>query len=298
MWFFGKHDAQPALEGPSTGHTAAAPSSSAAAGAAVGAAAGTTVHHHADDNITLTVEQPPDGFWVSLRLLARIPLPPDEVYEILTAPDNAKYFRSIKALRNRRVVSDTANGARQEIEVDQVGRWRFGPFGGSFSVRLAVTQDRRRHTMDFRLIPTCGAFMSDFSGGWRIQPYDADALEEMTAGHPKHWGPLHGMRRALHRLEDQLTGRHANSSLVELRQCVAPKMVPPHPLDRVLKKVTARQVRTVMEDLLAEAERRNAERTKRREEEQRAADRAALETHIKRLTSSETEKTLKKHGKH
>lgn len=266
MWFRGRAPPPPVLEAP----PAAVP--------------GTTIEHHADDNITLTVEQPPDGFWVSLRLLARVPLPPDEVYDILTAPDNARYFRSIKAQRNRRVLANTAGGARQEIEVDQVGRWRFGPFGGSFSVRLAVDQDRRRHTMDFRLIPARGSFMHDFSGGWRIQPYDADALEEM--GHPgRHWGPLHGVRRALHRLEDQLAGRHAGSSLVELRQCVAPALLPPPPLDRVLKKITVRQVRTVMEDLLAEADRRNAERAKSIEAKQREGDKAALETHIKRLTS-------------
>lgn len=57
----------------------------------------TTVEHWRDENITLTVEQPRDGFWNSISLWARVPLPPNEVYEILTDPHNHKYFRSIKA---------------------------------------------------------------------------------------------------------------------------------------------------------------------------------------------------------
>jgi hypothetical protein len=46
-------------------------------------------------------------------------------------------------MRNRKVLSDDGHG-RQEVEVEQVGRWRFGPFKGSFAVKLLVTQDKRK----------------------------------------------------------------------------------------------------------------------------------------------------------
>lgn len=239
-----------------------------------------TVEHHKDENITVTVEQPPDGFWVSLKLIGRIPLPPEEVFDILTDPDNHKIFRSVKAHHNRKLIADDGRG-RQEVEVEQVGRWRFGPFAGSFKVHLRVFQDRQEGCMGFRLAPTTRgpSFMKDFSGTWKIRPYNQDSLDEMVNYPGKHWGPLHNMRKALHHFEDKITGRHADSSLVELRQCVAPAMLPPPPLDRVLKKVTLRQVRTVMEDLFLEADRRNAQKARERKE----ADERALESHIKAL---------------
>ena len=53
---------------------------------------------------------------------------------------------------------------------------------------------------------------------------------------------------------------------MRLHQCVAPAAVPPPPLDQWLKKITAAQVRTVMEDLIKEADRRNDSRKNERKE--------------------------------
>ena len=242
-----------------------------------------TTEHHKDDKITVTVEQPPDGFWVSLKLIGRIPLPPEEVYEILTDPDNHKIFRSVKAHNNRKLIADNGHG-RQEVEVEQVGLWRFGPFSGSFKVNLQVLQDRREGFMGFKLAPGRSTpFMKDFSGTWKIQPYNQDSLDEMVNFPGKHWGPFHNMRKALHHFEDKIAGKHADSSLVELRQCVAPAMVPPPPLDRVLKKVTLRQVRTVMDDLFKEADRRNARKAREKKDQEATDEKRALESHIKTI---------------
>lgn len=163
-----------------------------------------SVEHFKDDRISIRVEQPPEGFWVSLTLVARIPLSPDEVFGLLTNPENSKIFRGIKAVPSRRVISDDGRG-RQEVEVEQVGQWRFGPLRGSFAVKLLVMQDRRHHKVAFRLAPTRKtAFMKDFSGVWEIQPYNKDSLDEMVRFPHKHWGPLHEMQKALHRFEVRL----------------------------------------------------------------------------------------------
>ena len=243
-------------------------------------ATNTSYEHHRDDNIILSVEQPPDGFWVSIRLLARVPLPPEEVFAILTDPNNHRYFRSIKSMKNRKLIQSDGHG-KQLVEVEQVGRWRFGLFSGTFSVKLAVSEDKKQHAVGFRLLPRPHSFMRDFSGQWKVQPYNIDTYDQLVAhplDHQKHaWSPWHSMRNAIHQLEDTLTGKHANSSLVELRQCVAPAILPPPPLDKILKKITVAQVKTVMVDLLAEAKKRNNSSGKGDDEEQRR-----LEYHITR----------------
>ena len=43
--------------------------------------------------------------------------------------------------------------------------------------------------------------MKDFTGGWTIQPYNEDSMDEMVRFPQRHWGPLHGVAKALHRLE-------------------------------------------------------------------------------------------------
>jgi hypothetical protein len=130
------------------------------------------------------------------------------------------------------------------------------------------------------------AAMKDFTGGWVIRPYNADNVEEMITFPGRHWGPLHNLKKAFHEIEDTLTGKHANSSIVELKQSVAPGIMPPKALEGILIKLTARQVRTIMEDLLSEADRRNKEKARvAKEEKQRRENdgKRSLESHIRKL---------------
>lgn len=244
------------------------------------------VLNHQDENILLTVEAPPRGFFCSIKLLARIPLPPEEVYGILVDPENYKIFRSVKKVRNRRVLWDDKHG-KEEVEVEQVGQWRFGPFKGSFNVHLKVNQDRNKKTMDFKLADKVQRpYMKDFTGGWVIKPYNSDNVDEMITFPGRHWGPLHNLKKAFHEFEDALTGKHANSSIVELRQSVAPGLKPPKAFEGLLIGLAAKQVRTIMEDLLNEADRRNKEKARivKEEKNQREKDEIkALESHVRSI---------------
>lgn len=181
-------------------------------------------------------------------------------------------------MTNRKVVSDDGHG-RQEVSVTQVGRWRFGPFKGTFTVNLAVTQDRKHGTVDFKLVPAHGGFMKNFTGSWTVAPYNEDSLDELVRYPGRHWGPIHGFKKAIHHLEEAVGVKHPEGSLVQLRQCVAPSILPPPPFDKMLRKITTAQVRLVMEDLLAEAERRNAERRQKGG----SGDPQALESHVRKL---------------
>jgi len=50
------------------------------------------------------------------------------------------------------------------------------------------------------------------------------------------------------------------TSVVELEQSMAPAIIPPAPLAGIIRKISAAQIRHIMEDLRKEAERRIEER--------------------------------------
>lgn len=54
--------------------------------------------------------------------------------------------------------------------------------------------------------------------------------------------PLHRLQSSLHRLEERVRGRQASQSLVRLRQSLAPALVPPPPLDKIIVRIAAKQV--------------------------------------------------------
>jgi len=206
-----------------------------------------------DDSLSVEIEQPKDGFFCSVKVLGKIPLPPKEVFDILTNPDNKRVFRSIKRVNYRKVLKDNGHG-KKTIEVEHVGRWRFGPIRSEFVVRMNVFQDRNRGKIKFKLLKS--SLMKDFSGEWTIEPYDKDSLDELVKYPGKKWGPMHQFSKAVHRFEESLWHTRTDS-LVQLRQSVQPRLLPPPPLDRVLKQITLAQVRTIMQDLLDETHRAN-----------------------------------------
>jgi len=101
---------------------------------------------------------------------------------------------------------------------------------------------------------------------------------EQHKDHHRH-GPLHVIHGAFRHLEGHLFHnsnhyhRHHNgnllaavppmkpeTSVVELEQSMAPAIIPPAPLAGIIRKISAAQIRHIMEDLRKEAERRIEER--------------------------------------
>lgn len=62
-----------------------------------------------------------------------VPLDPDGVYDILTDPNNHRVFKHIKEVTYRKVLENDGN--RLLVELEQLGRWQFLVFSGSFSSR-------------------------------------------------------------------------------------------------------------------------------------------------------------------
>ena len=208
----------------------------------------------------MTIEQPAKGFFCTLKAVTKVDLPPRSVFDILTSSENpTEVFKSIKRVNYRKPISDDGNG-RKKTEVEHVGVWRFGPIKGEFIVRMMVTQDRNRGRIKFKLLKS--SLMKDFSGEWLIEPYDEDSLDEMVRYPGRQWGWGHAFKKAVHRFEEGVFGG-SGKSLVQLKQSVQPRFLPPPPLDRVLKQITLWQVKAIVRDLNEEAARVKEGKSKR-----------------------------------
>lgn len=203
----------------------------------------------------VTVEKPAAGCLCTLSMLAKVPLGPDELYELLVDPVQCmRIFKSLKRVHHRRVLSDDGAGNR-EVEVDQTGAWRFLCFRGAFTVRMVVEQRRADRTIRFRLARP--GFMKQFSGTWQIRPFDNASLDQLVNQHSPT--PLHRLQSSLRAVEASLgLGGSREESLVQLQQSIAPAFVPPKAVARAMQRIAANQISKIMGDLQAEVQRINS----------------------------------------
>ncbi|EFN53317.1 hypothetical protein CHLNCDRAFT_137004 [Chlorella variabilis] len=214
------------------------------------------------------VEKPAAGYLCTLSMFARVPLPPDQLFELLVSPDDCKrIFKSLKNVHHRRVLADDGHGNRT-VEVDQTGSWRFLMFRGSFTVRMIVEQRRADRMIHFRLARS--GFMRDFSGTWVVRPFGNTSLDQLVNRHNPT--PLHRLQasRGRHkarrggasglRAVEQTLGLagQQQESLVQLQQSIAPALAPPAAVTRLLQRIAAKQITKIMTDLQVEARRINS----------------------------------------
>ncbi|KAL4458976.1 hypothetical protein ABPG75_013841 [Micractinium tetrahymenae] len=186
----------------------------------------------------VAVEKPAAGCLCTLSMVAKVPLGPDELYDLLVDPEQCmRVFKSLKRVHHRRVLSDDGAGNR-EVEVDQTGAWRFLCFRGSFTVRMIVEQRRSERTIRFRLARS--GFMRQFSGTWQIRPFDNASLDALVNHHSPT--PLHRLQSSLRAVEASLgLGGAREESLVQLQQSIAPAFPPPRTVARALQRIAANQ---------------------------------------------------------
>ncbi|KAK9908444.1 hypothetical protein WJX75_007990 [Coccomyxa subellipsoidea] len=194
---------------------------------------------------------------MKVALQAKVDLPPEEVYEILTAPDNAAVFKGIKKVPYRKVLEDDGRG-KQKVEVEQLAAWKLLMFSGSFSTRLYVFQDKRRGIVKFRLARP--GLMKDFAGMWRVQPYTSDAIGALSGSgqaDAQSSNPWHSLTSTLN---SYMGDRKAKSTLVTLEQSLEPAVRPPKPLEGLVKGIAVAQLQGLLTDLRLEVPRMKAGR--------------------------------------
>ncbi|CAM6106367.1 unnamed protein product [Calypogeia fissa] len=191
----------------------------------------------------VTVSEP-SGSFCQLDSRFSVPLPPDDVYEIIIDPNNRRVFKNVKEVTYRKVLEDDGN--RQLVEVEQLGRWRFLIFNGVFTCRVKVEQNRQEHSMRYNLAQQ--GMMEKFMGSWKIDPqYEEDA--DSTSSNASSSGESSFTSETVEKARKcRLTG-----SWVTLHQMVQPAFVPPWPLKGYVRGVCGQIVQDVCVDLQLEA---------------------------------------------
>mmetsp|Transcript_42417 Transcript_42417/g.108517 ORF Transcript_42417/g.108517 Transcript_42417/m.108517 type:complete len:251 (-) Transcript_42417:32-784(-) len=213
------------------------------------------------DGTTFVVVTQPAGFLLKVELVAKVDLSPRQIFDILVDPHNERVFRTIKGETLRRTVKRV--GHKRLVEVEQVSDWRFLLFRGHISTRLLVEEDPKACTLDFKLARR--GVMKDFQGSWRLEPYSPAAYEramQRISGAGERSRPAPPWAGLQASLAGAWPLRRPRSTVITLSQSVAPAHAPP-PLDRLLRGISIRTVRTIVEDLQAEAARINKEEAAR-----------------------------------
>jgi len=173
-----------------------------------------------DEACTIKVTQSP-GFLCHISATASIRIPPKAHWEqCIVHPDNAAIYRHMDRCSFRRVGSTDPTTGIRTVRVAHEASWRFLLFHGTFTTHLHVIEDPTNFSMKFELIPHGSSIVTKFQGVWRIEPHPED---------PSH------------------------SSISYLEQDLALGVWIPPPFDRLLKSISARQVRRIVEDLQKEA---------------------------------------------
>ncbi|KMZ70520.1 hypothetical protein ZOSMA_19G01080 [Zostera marina] len=176
----------------------------------------------------------PKGTLCNLSAEFNVGLPPDAIYNIFIDPGNKRVFKNIKRVVSRNVLFD--DGLRQVVEVEQESIWKFLCWSGTFSVNLVVDQNRRNHTVNFKLVKS--GFMKQFEGYWDLQPISVDEESETLTDYHRH------TRRK---------GRVA--TVVRVDQLVQPSIIPPPPISWYVRGIMVKTIEMLINDLLAEAAR-------------------------------------------
>ena len=135
-------------------------------------------------------------------------------------PDNADIYRHMERCTYRRVQPMQPDNTRTVKGAHEAG-WRFLLFSGKFTTYLNVFEDHTNHIMRFEMIPKGGGVVTKFQGEWKIEPHPHDP----------------------------------NASVSTLEQDIALGVWMPPPLDKLMKSISCRQVRRIVQDLQAEAKR-------------------------------------------
>lgn len=173
-----------------------------------------------DKACTIKVTQSP-GFLCHISATAFIRIPPKLLWEqCIVHPDNAKIYRHMNRCSFRRVGQTDPSTSIRTVRVAHEASWRFLLFHGTFTTHLRVIEDPTKFSMKFEMIPHGSSIVSKFQGEWRIEPHPED---------PHH------------------------SSISYLEQDLALGVWMPPPFDRLLKSISAGQVRRIVQDLQLEA---------------------------------------------
>lgn len=181
------------------------------------------------EGVHITVQEHP-GQVLQVRGVARVPLPPQQLFMLITHPSNERIFRHLDTCEDRRVIVEGGREGATVVESEHLASWRVLLLAGTLRTRLRVEQRPQEGSVQFTLLPSSSQLMRRFEGVWRV-------VEEGTG------------RAAPAELAAQRTER----ALLSLEQWVQPAVYLPPPLGLLFKSIACRQLRGIFEDVQVEA---------------------------------------------
>eukprot|EP00887_Chlorella_sp_A99_P000827 scaffold5.g827.t1 len=237
---------------------------------------------HQDRNVHIKVTQSP-GFLCHISASATMPIEANALFkQVITHPDNAAIFRHMDRCTYRQVRAPPRpaapatppppqhgvrgaevlaallrrrppqvleeSGGRRRVEVEHEASWRFLMFHGKFHTRLLVEEDDATRTMHFELKPGTGGIMKRFKGAWQVEPHPDD---------PEHCSisTLDQASECTHAVCPTSSPVPRQHALSVANDDLALAVSLPPPFNRILKGISCRQVRSIMEDIQKEADR-------------------------------------------
>lgn len=179
-------------------------------------------------------------FLACCEVMARLDIPTDAAWKLLTHEDNHKVFGSLKRTNPRNYKK---RGIFETIyEVEHVTGWSLLWLSGEFITKLKVTENRGSKSVEFKLLKS--DIMKDFHGSWKLQPCTQAGMNKLYG---KRGNPFEG-------IIGLFGGRKSTTSLIDFNQQMEPKTTP-GPLKGLVRRIAAGALKRTMDDLQAEAKR-------------------------------------------
>lgn len=198
---------------------------------------GHAMAHKAEADVKLHLAKPKETTW-RVEAVMEVPLEPNQVYDILIDPSKERIFKDVKKVKKWQVIED--DGIRQVVQVEQVAKWKYMCFGGTYSSQFKLEQDRQSRTIRF----------AQFNSG------DSQTFEGVWVVEEKRMHDWKGDGKVRHpQNQTSTSASYPSTSSIKLIQQLSLSSPPPSTVSSLIGHITANAARGIMRDIYEEADR-------------------------------------------
>lgn len=173
-----------------------------------------------------------------VEAVMELPLAPNQVYDILVDPSKERIFKDVKKVKKWQVIED--DGIRQVVQVEQVAKWKYMCFGGTYSSLMKLEQDRQSRTVKFSQFNSGDS--QSFEGVWVVEEKKIDTWQgDRGIGTPQN--------------QVSSGSSPASISSIKLIQQLSMSSPPPSTVSRLIGQITANAAKGILRDIYEEADR-------------------------------------------
>lgn len=191
----------------------------------------------AEVDMKVHLARPKTTTW-RVEAIMELPLEPNQVYDILVDPSKERIFKDVKKVNKWQVIED--DGIRQVVQVEQISKWKYMCFCGTYSSHMKLEQDRKSRTIKFSQFNSGDS--QTFEGVWVVEEKQIDTWKgNKDIGLP----------------QNQVPSGTSNPSIssIKLVQQLSLSSPPPSTVSRLIGHITANAAKGILRDIYEEADR-------------------------------------------